>query len=84
MAYDIFNWSHLTGYAKLTIQKNKDEILISPSFEFLYLQRDLNGKLKFIPWKTALEKSIYQDEKFNFLLEWYNKHAQYFFSDATI
>ena len=84
VAYDIFNWSHLTGYAKLTIQKNKDEILISPSFEFLYLQRDLNGKLKFIPWKTALEKSIYQDEKFNFLLEWYNKHAQYFFSDATI
>jgi hypothetical protein len=84
VSYDIFNWSHLTGYAKLILEKKGAEILLYPSFEFLYLQRNSMGILKFIPWSLALENQNYQDDQYSYLLEWYNKHAKYFFNDVTI
>lgn len=84
VAYDIFNWSHLTGYAKLVLEKRGDQILCYPTFEFLYLQRNMNGNLKFIPWSIALNNKEYQDDQFDYLLDWYNTHAKYFFNDATI
>lgn len=83
VAYDIFNWSHLTGYAKLIIEKKGDEIVLLPSFEFLYLQRDKQGNLKFIPWTLAMKNTEYQDNQFHYLLNWYDEHAKYFYEDAT-
>jgi hypothetical protein len=79
VAYDIFNWSHLTGYAKLQLDRIGDEIVLIPSFEFLYLQREKNGKLKFIPWSLAIKNSMYQDDQFHYLLDWYDKHAKNFY-----
>lgn len=79
VAYDIFNWSHLTGYAKVNIAKTPTGIELKPSFEFLYLQREKSGKLCFVPWDLAIQNVSYHNDKFYYLNDWYQQHAKYFF-----
>lgn len=86
VAYDIFSWSHLTGYATIEIERSKTgNIQINSGFEFLYLFRDSEGKFTFVPWEIALSEKKYQDKHFYFLKDWYDRHARNFFvNQATM
>lgn len=85
VAYDIFSWSHLTGYATLKIGRSKTgHIQITSGFQFLYLLRDSQGKFIFVPWEMALSEKKYQDEHFYFLKDWYDRHARNFFVNQTL
>lgn len=81
VAYDIFSWSHLTGYARLEIARGADgKILMNSGFEFLYLFRNAKGEFSFVPWKMAMEEKEFQDEHYYYLKDWYDRHASRFYS----
>jgi len=82
VAYDIFSWSHLTGYATLELAKTPSgEVLINSGFKFLYLHCDKMGNFRFIPWDLAQTDKKYQDDHYFFLKDWYDRHACNFFQN---
>lgn len=79
VAYDIFNWSHLTGYARLEVYRSKSGFVIYPDFNLLHLQRSPKGELTFIPWAEVNSNIKFQNKEYFYLKNWYNKHVVNFF-----